>query len=186
MGVAADPRGSAQDWVMELLHLAIADPREALRQARAILDRQPDPCTASVAHQVTGIVLRDFGDAAAAISELRAALRLARAASSTARQADVLATLGAALIQAGRSRRGLAALDASLALATGPAAGQVLMRRGYNLWVLGRHEEALDDLRRAIRAARATGDVRWEGRALSTRALVHLARGATQQAQRDL
>jgi len=171
---------------MELLHLAVARPGEATAQARAILAAHPEPFQASIAHQVIGIVLRDFGDARAAIGELRSALRLARAAASSARQADVLATLGSALIQAGRSASGLAALDASLALATGPAAGRVLMRRGYNLWVLGRHEEALDDLRRAIRAARLAGDVRWEGRALSTRALVHLARGATQRAQQDL
>lgn len=186
MGDAADPRGGEHEWAMNLLHLGGARPVEATAQAREILARHPAPFQASVARQVIGMVLRDFGDLQAAISELRAALRLARTASSGPRQADVLATLGAALIQAGRSASGLAALDNALTLATGPAAGQVLMRRGYNLWVLGRHEEALDDLRRAIRATRAAGDARWEGRALSTRALVHLARGATQQAQRDL
>jgi CHAT domain-containing protein len=186
MGVAADQRDGAQEWAMSLVHLGGARPREAAARAHEILAGHPAPFQASVAHQVIGIVLRDFGDSRAAIGELRAALRLARAASSTARQADVLATLGAVLIQAGRSTSGLAALDSSLALATGPAVGQVLMRRGCNLWVLGRHEEALDDLRRAIRATRTAGDVRWEGRALCARALVHLARGATQQAQRDL
>jgi tetratricopeptide (TPR) repeat protein len=186
MGVAARPRASAQEWAVDLLHLTGARPREATARARAILAGNPQPFEASVAHQVLGMVLRDFGDADAAITELRAALRMARATHVTGRQADVLATLGAALIQAGRSRAGLAALDRALTLVTGEEAGQVLMRRAFNLWILGRHSEALGDLRRAIRASQAAGDATWEARVWNTRALVNLARGATRRAQRDL
>jgi hypothetical protein len=186
MGVAARPRGSAQEWAVDLLHLGGARPREATARARAILAGHPQPFEASVAYQVIGMVLRDFGDADAAITELRAALRMARAARVTARQADVLATLGAALIQAGHSRAGLAALDRALTLVSGEEAGQVLMRRAFNLWILGRHSEALGDLRRAIRVSRAAGDATWEARVWNTRALVNLARGATRRAQRDL
>lgn len=171
---------------MDLVHLAGARPQEAMARSRAILDGNPAPYAASVAHQAIGIVLRDFGNVDAAIGELRSALRLARTTPSRDRQADVLATLGAALIQRGNSERGLAALNASLALVTGPAAAHVLMRRGHNLWILGRHAEALDDLRRALRALRSAADVRWQGRVLNTRALVHLARGSTRRAELDL
>lgn len=170
----------------DLLSLATARPRDAMAEAREILAHDPPPELASVARQALGIVLRDFGDADAGIAELRAALRLARAASSQQRQADVLATLGAALIQSGRSRPGLAALSSSLDLATGPLAGRVLVRRAINLWILGRHAEALDDLRRALRLLRPDPDVRWRGRALTTRALVHLAVGSTRRAELDL
>jgi hypothetical protein len=90
------------------------------------------------------------------------------------------------LIQGGHSRQGLAALDRALTLVTGAEAGQVLMRRAFNLWVLGRHSEALGDLRRAIRAWPAAGDATWEARVWNTRALVNLARGATRRAQLDL
>lgn len=170
----------------ELLHLAGGRPHEAMTRSRAILAASPSPYEASVARQAMAIVLRDFGDSQAAISELRAALRLARATASPSRQADVLATLGATLLQGGHSRRGLAALDASLMLASGPEAGQILVRRGISLWILGRYPEALADLRRALRLLPADGDGAWSARALTTRALVHLARGATSQARRDL
>jgi hypothetical protein len=171
---------------LDLLSLAPARPDEAMAKARAILAGQPEPFDASVAHQVIGMLLREFGDLDAGTRELRAALRLARAARSADRQADTLAALGVALIYQGRSGRGLAALDSSLALVTGAAAGRVLHRRGIALWVLGRHAEALGDLRRAVRVLRSAGDVMWEARALSARALVHLAGGATGRADNDL
>jgi tetratricopeptide (TPR) repeat protein len=139
-----------------------------------------------VAHQTVGTVLRDFGDMDGATAELRAAARLARAAHATDREADVLATLGVALVYGGHSGRGLAALDSSLALVTGPAAARVLVRRGIVLWVLGRHREALDDLTRAVRILRPAGDTIWEARALTTRALVHLAFGSAHRAELDL
>ena len=64
----------------ELLALAAARPNEALAKARAIVAGDPGPYDASVARQTIGIVLRDFGDMNAAVRELQAALRLARAA----------------------------------------------------------------------------------------------------------
>jgi tetratricopeptide (TPR) repeat protein len=170
----------------ELLHLAGGRPREAVTRCRAILAASPTSYEASVARQAMAIVLRDFGDTDAAIDELRAALRLARATDSPSRQADVLATLGATLLQGGQSLRGLAALDASLRLASGPEAGQILVRRGISFWILGRYPEALADLRRALRLLPLDGDGAWSARALTTRALVHLARGVTNQASQDL
>src|SRR5258708_514056 len=173
------------DQARELLHLAAGHPREAMTRCRAILAASPTPYQASVARQAMAIVLRDFGDTGAAIAELRVAVRLARATGSPGRQADVLATLGATLLQGGHSLRGLAALDASLALTSGPEAGQVLVRRGISLWILGRYPEALVDLRRALRLLPADVDGAWPARALTARALGHLARGATSQARRD-
>ena len=46
--------------------------------------------------------------------ELRSALRLARQTGSPEREADVLASLGVALVYAGRTADGLAAFDQSL------------------------------------------------------------------------
>jgi tetratricopeptide (TPR) repeat protein len=139
-----------------------------------------------VAHQAIGMLLREFGDLDAATAELRAAVRLARLAGSASREADVLASLGVALIYRGHSGRGLAALGSSLTLVTGPPAARILVRRGIALWVLGRHREALDDLGRAVRILRPAGDTIWEARALTTRALVHLASGSAHQAELDL
>jgi len=184
-GGSPPPDGSARG-VLDLLPLTGARPGEALARARAVLAADPAPFEASVAHQAVGTVLRDFGDLDGATAELRAAARLARAARATDREADVLATLGVALVYRGHSARGLAAMDSSLALVTGPAAARVLVRRGIVLWVLGRHREALDDLTRAVRILRPAGDTIWEARALTTRALVHLAFGSAHRAERDL
>src|ERR1019366_6781423 len=54
------------------------------------------------------------------------------------------------------------------------------------LWILGRHREALDDLRRAARVLRSAADTIWEARTLTPRALVHLACGSTRRAEIDL
>jgi tetratricopeptide (TPR) repeat protein len=180
-------QGDAADGgILDLLSLAAARPDEAMAKARAILAADPAPYEASVAHQAIGMLQREFGDLDAATGELRSALRLARTAGSGDRQADVLATLGVALIYRGQSGPGLAALGSSLRLVAGAPAARVLVRRGIALWILGRHREALDDLRRAARVLRSAADTIWEARTLTARALVHLACGSTRRAEIDL
>lgn len=63
-------------------------------------------------------MLRDFGDVRAAIREFR----LTRAVGEPGREADVLTSLGTALVRAGRTEAGVAALDEALARAVGGAA----------------------------------------------------------------
>src|SRR5215469_6235745 len=178
-------RAPAPGGTVELLALAAARPQEAAAKARAILARSPGPHDASIARQTLGIVLRDFGELEAATRELRIALRLARAADSTDRQADVLATLGTALVYSGRTRSGLSRLNAAARLASGVLAGRVLLRRGIMLLVLGWHREALQDLRRAVTVLRQAHDTIWEARALSWRGDIYLALGATERADAD-
>ncbi|MGD0608035.1 MAG: CHAT domain-containing protein [Streptosporangiaceae bacterium] len=184
-----------------LLPLTFSRPGEALAKARAVLAGRPGPYEASVAHQAAGIVLREFGDVEAGVRELRAALRLARRISSAEREADVLATLGVALIYAGKTTAGLAALDQSLNQAQAQAQAQalnqggrrsngvlvarVLLRRGLALWTLGRYAAALDDLRQAVVGLRRAGDLLWTARALNARAMAYLAVGSTSRADAD-
>jgi hypothetical protein len=98
----------------DLLALALSRPSEAMARARAVLAAGPGPLDASVAHQVIGIILREFGDIDAAVRELRTARRLALRGGSAEREADVLATLGVALVFAGRTRSGRGALNAAV------------------------------------------------------------------------
>jgi len=171
--------------IAELLTLAAARPQEAAAKARAILAKSPGPYDASIARQALGIVLRDFGELEAATRELRTALRLARAADSQDREADVLATLGTSLVFSGRTKAGLSSLDAAARLASGVLAGRVLMRRGGTLMLLGWHREALQDLRRAVAMFRRANDTIREARALSWRGETYLALGATERADAD-
>lgn len=170
---------------LELLPLALSRPREALARARALLAQSPPPLTASIAHQARGVVLRDFGDTTAALRELRTAVRLARRSGEPSREPDVLATLGVALVHAGRTRPGLAALDRAVAQSQGVAAAKVRFRRAVVFNVLGRHEDALADLRRVIPALRRADDALWSARAYTARGVAHLGLGSPDRADAD-
>ena len=167
----------------DLLSLAGSRPRAALARARELLARHPDADTAAVARQAAGVALRELGDTDAAAAELRVALRLARATGSPDRQADVLTSYGTVLIKAGRTRQGLAALDAAVRSAHGPLLGQVLMRRGGVLQILGRYPEAHADLRRALGMLRH--DPIWAPRTRSGLGQVYLGLGATERADAE-
>ena len=147
----------------DLLLLALSRPHEALARARTVLRGRPDPYEASVARQATGIVLRDSGDVNAGVRELRRALQLARQTGTAEREADVLGSLGTALVHAGRTADGLAAFDRAIQLSSGVLMGRVLHRRGIVLWVLGRFPAALNDFRQR-RSARCSEPVIRSGR----------------------
>jgi tetratricopeptide (TPR) repeat protein len=165
--------------------MVFADPNKALAQAQTVLASDPSPLHASVAHQVIGIWQRDWGDLRLALHHLRRARDLAARAQAPDREADALAALGVALVHAGRTEQGLEALRRAVERGTGHARARVLYRRAYAGWVLGRHREALEDIRRAIPVLRQAGDVIWTARALTLRATVHLALGAVERADAD-
>ena len=152
----------------------------------AVLAGDPSPLDASVARQAIGTVLREYGDIEAAIGELRIARRLARRAGSADREADVLGTLGVALVFAGRTVSGRNALDAAVRQSTGYLHGRMLFRRGAVLLILGRHSEALEDLDSAVAALRMADDQIWEARALQERAVSYLSSGSAPRAVDDL
>src|SRR5437667_41613 len=70
MSAGEGATGAGPQGVDDLLPLTQSRPREALARARAILAGNPGPYDASVAHQATGIVLRDFGDVHESVREL--------------------------------------------------------------------------------------------------------------------
>jgi tetratricopeptide (TPR) repeat protein len=182
----AVPFDSGGGGPVELLPLALSRPNEALTRARAVLAGEPGPLDASVARQAIGIVLREYGDIDAAVVELRIARHLARRAGSTSREADVLATLGVALVFAGRTRSGRNTLDAAVRQSTGRLRGRTLLRRGGALLLLGHYREALEDLNSAVVALRMADDQIWEARALQERAVSYLASGSARRAVADL
>ncbi len=176
---------AGNDSVLELLPMVFAAPGDALSRAEGVLDTDPTPLHASVAHQVIGIWQRDWGDMRLALDHLRRARDLAARADSPEREADVLGTLGVALVHAGRTRQGLEAFERGVERGSGHTRARVLYRRAYSQWVLGHHREALEDVRRAIPVLRQVDDVIWTARALTLRATVHLALGAVDRAEAD-
>ena len=185
MAAQAHTGDSARREVEELLPLALSRPREALARARAALAARPGPYEASVAHQAAGIVLREFGDVGAAVHELRRALRCARQACSAEREIDVLASLGVALVYAGRTANGLATFELAVQRSSGVLTARVLHRRGLALWAIGRYPAALEDLRHAVSVLRRAGDPVWAARALTARGLVYVSVGFLERADAD-
>ncbi|MEV0388861.1 CHAT domain-containing protein [Nonomuraea sp. NPDC050643] len=181
--MAAEP---AETGTTELLSLALSRPYEALDRARDLLAAGLPPLEESVARQAIGIVLREFGDIHAAVEELRAARGLARASGSPEREDDVLATLGVALVFAGRTAAGREALNAAARRSTGLLLGRILLRRGGVLLALGEHRAALPDLNTAIAVLRLERDLLWEARARTERAFCALALGSVRSAVTDL
>jgi tetratricopeptide (TPR) repeat protein len=176
---------AGNDQVLELLPMVFAAPNRALARAEEVLGSDPSPLHASVAHQVIGIWQRDWGDMRIALEHLRRARVLAARSESADREADVLAALGVALVHAGRTRQGLAALERGVEVGSGLTRARVLFRRAYASWVLGHHRAALEDVRRAVPVLRQADDVIWTARALTLRATVHLALGAVERADAD-
>ncbi len=170
----------------DLQALALSQPAKALQLAREVLAKSPSDAEAAVAHQAAGVVHRDFGDIKEAVTELKAAYRYARKAADPDRQADIQASLGVALVMAGQTDRGVAMLDAIVPGRTGVQAGRILIRR---VWVrgavLGRYDEALADAEQAVALLSDAGDLVWEARALTHRAMVLLAMGAIERADQD-
>jgi tetratricopeptide (TPR) repeat protein len=170
----------------ELLRLAVSVPPDALARTASILANGSDPLRLSFAHQARGIILRDQGQTAAAIRELRRALDAAQVSGNEQRVADVRASLGAALVMHGHTKRGLAELDAAASAVHGRLRATVIMRRAYVLTFLGRADEALIDLRTALTGLRRAGDTLWEARTLNNRANLLLTLGEVDRAERDL
>lgn len=177
-GPDVDPEG--------MLRLALARPCEALARARALLEVTRDPLPMSYAQQAVGIVLRDRGQMAPAVAELRAALHSAQRARCLTRVADVRATLGLTLVFDGRTREGVHQLDAAASAASGELLAKVLLRRGYAYMVLGRREAALDDTTRALIQFRRSHNSVWQARALNNRGDILISMGRWAQAERDV
>jgi tetratricopeptide (TPR) repeat protein len=169
----------------KLLALALSRPRQALAVARDVLAQEPSASQAAVAHYAIGLVHRDFGDMREAIEEFKNARRFARKAGDLDRESDIQASLGAAWVLAGQSRRGLSVLDTLVQRSQGVPAGKMLLRRGGALWVLGRHTEALRDIQAAVDVLSGTGDLVWEARAVHWRAAAYFALGEIERADRD-
>lgn len=169
-----------------MLAEAHSHPAHAAEKAESLLRERPDEVTGSVAWQTLGIVSRDDGDVKAALHHLRQALRLARRSGDRQRVADVLATLGGTQVRAGATQRGMTMMVEAAGLARGKTLARVQMRHAYLLTSLGRHDEALVEIRRAVIGLRRAGDRVWEARAVNNRALIHISLGEVARAERDL
>lgn len=172
---------------VDLPALALSQPRRAEARASDVLGRTepaPSPTESARARQALMIVARDAGRVPEALAHGRAALGPARRA-GPAVLADVLATYGVTLVFSGRTARGLAMLEQAAMLSDPADEARMLHRRASVLALLGRHEEALADVGRAVEGSAQRGDTLWEARSLAGRSDVELALGRVTEAARD-
>jgi len=168
----------------DLLPLALSQPAEARARAQALLLGSLSSRQTSIAHQCLAIVTRDGGHLDVALQHLRAALAAARQ-SGEARTAEVLATFGLTLVQAGRTAEGLKRFEQARRLTVGAAIPRLLLREGLALYLIGRLPESLVLMNEAIDGSRRAGDVLWEARGLNNRCAIRLAMGDAELAEAD-
>ena len=177
--MSADPSGEA------LTQLAMARPSTVLSWCDSALSRLVGAVGASHVWQARGLAARESGDANRAVRYLRRSVIYADREGVPDRAADVRASLATTLALVARPREALELLDEAEQLAGQLLRPRVQMRQGAVLGMVGRHDEAVRVLGRAIRSLRASGDVLWEARALNNRAIAHLDLGAPHRAERD-
>ena len=97
----------------------------------------------------------------------------------------MLASLGVALVYAGRTANGLATFELAVQRSSGVLTARVLHRRGLALWAIGRYPAALEDLRHAVSVLGRAGDPVWAARALNARGLVYESVGYPERANAD-
>jgi DNA-binding CsgD family transcriptional regulator/tetratricopeptide (TPR) repeat protein len=121
-----------------------------------------DPHRAAILHVDLGEYLYETGIDNAAFAELERAVEIAPAEPPSPERAYVLASLAGGLMLAWRHQESLAAAEEALALARAVGAGEAEIRaltvRGVDLAYIGRADEGVAELRRALQRAEELGD----------------------------
>jgi len=130
---------------------------ELARQALALVDPAADPTAAGMLHSRIGYLQWMHGDGTAAIDAHREGVRLVPADPPTAERARVLASLGGALMGAGRWAESRDVCEAAIACAAAAGAPAEESRArnmlGSDLVALGAVDEGIAELRHARRLA---------------------------------
>ncbi|MGV1009695.1 MAG: CHAT domain-containing protein [Dermatophilaceae bacterium] len=180
---------AAGDLASTALRLATVNPAEAqalsVRAEQHALARR-DWAAVSVARRAAGVADLQLRHHDTAVPKLRAAETAALKAGSPQLAGEANMSLASALALRGDPQQGFAAIETALQQLSGAAWARALTQRAAILQELGRVDQALEDLRRALPSLRQAGDVQWETRALSNRSLLLVARRRFGAAKADL
>ena len=134
---------------------------ELTRSALAMVDPAADPVTAGMLYSRIGYLQWSLEDSATALAAHREAVRLVPADPPTAERARVLASLGGALMGAGRWAESREVCEAAItcAAAAGAPAEESRARNmlGSDLVALGAIDDGITQLQEACRIAERTG-----------------------------
>jgi tetratricopeptide (TPR) repeat protein len=173
----------------EALRLATVEPVRARSVGSGALraaEAAGDWAAASVARRALGVAALQLNDIDAAVAHLRTAVSFARRAGHRERSGEARMSLASALLLRGQPRRAVREIDGALGELAGVPALRALTQRAAILQEIGRVDEALDDLRRALPGLRRAQDAQWATRALSNRSLLYVRKRAFAYAEADL
>lgn len=186
MAVAEGDFGPA---AADVLRQATVEPRQARRRARELGERARragDRRSAAVLAHAAGVAAQQLGEIDDAIAAYRRAIRIGTVGGAADVAARARASLAGSMLVRGRLSAALHEMDAALADLSGVDAARALSQRAAILQLVGRPDDALADLRRAIPVLRQAGDADWAASALSNRSVLHIARRAFAAAESDL
>jgi len=171
---------------LRLAAVAPATARDLGAAALAAACAAEDWEQASVAYRALGVAAMQLNELDTAIEHLRASVRSGQRAGSRHRVGEARMSLASALVLRGRPRRAFREIEAALQDLDGVAAARAVTQRAAILQEVGRVDEALEDLRRALPVLRRAGDAQWATRALSNRSLLYVGKRAFAHAEADL
>lgn len=183
------PESALEVAAAEALRLAALDPTASRLLSRAVLD---DARLAgrwdvvSTAERALGVAAMSVSELDLAVGSLRNAVRAGQRAGLSRCTGEARMSLASALVLRGRPAQARREIEAAIGELDGLAGARAGVQRAAILQELGRDDEALEGVRRALPVLRRAGDVEWATRALSNRSLIHVARRSFAAAELDL
>lgn len=171
------------------LELTLGRPVEAAALAARICrqaENEGDVDSAAVAQRALGLVARESGDLTTAEDHLRGSVATAAQGGLEHREGEARMTLASVLALGGRTGEALAEADCAAELLQGGDAARLQAQRALILQRLGRHDEALEGYRVALRELAVHGEGADEARVWNNRGILFAYRGELAAAEADL
>ena len=184
-----DPEAALETAAAEALRLAALDPAASRALSDAVL--QPARLAGhwsvvSTAERALGVAAMSLSELDPAVRHLRAAVRAGQRAGSRRCAGEARMSLASALVLRGRPAQAWREIEAAIGELDGLAGARAGVQRAGISQLLGRDDDALEGVRRALPVLRRAGDGEWAARALSNRSVIHVARRSFAAAEADL
>jgi len=179
----------ARGWADDALRIYLSDPAAAgdlAGRARAAAAAERNWSAASIAERTLGLIAGHLSDSDAAQRHLRAAIRFGQRALDPVSIGRARLDLAYVLVRCGRSVSALHQIAAAEPDLPDAEARSLLQMRALVFKSLGRLDEAMSSYASALPLTRAAGDERELAVLLGNRGVLHLYRGETDLAERDL
>lgn len=177
------------DEAQRAVELTLGHPVEAAALAARIWRQatsEGDLESAAVAQRALGLAARERGDLATAEDHLRGSVATAAQCALEQREGEARMTLASVLALGGRTGEALGEADHAAELLQGGDAARLQVQRALILQRLGRHDEALEGYRVALRELAVHGEGADEARVWTNRGVLFAYRGELDAAEADL